>query len=170
MITAGTMPPERTALYRVRNAEKDLLYVGISERPEYRWFSHRRQHDWWDEVAHYSLEWHESREIALKAEAEAIRIERPRHNSTYNYSVKFDPKSWEPVSGGVKHQLLAERIRAEIRSGRWTVGYRIPSFEVLTEAASVSKTVVQQAIGNLRSEGILDWRPGDGTYVTAIPQ
>ena len=162
-------PAERTALYRVRNTVGDLLYVGISERPEYRWFAHRRQHEWWAEVTQYSLEWHESRDSALKAEEEAIRTERPRHNSTYNYSVLFDPASWEPVCDGVKHQLLAERIRAEIRSGRWRLGYRIPSFEVLTEAASVSRTVVQKAIGNLRSEGVLDFRPGDGTYVTSIP-
>lgn len=162
-------PSERTALYRVRNAEGHLLYVGVSERPEYRWFSHRRQHGWWDEVSHYSLEWHDDREAALKAEAEAIRLERPRHNNTYNYSVQFDPASWGPIQGGIKHQLLAERIRSEIRSGRWTLGYRIPSFEVLTKAASVSTTVVQKAIGNLRSEGVLEFRPGDGTYVTSIP-
>jgi hypothetical protein len=162
-------PPQRTALYRIRNAEGDLLYIGISERPEYRWFSHRKQHAWWAEVANYSLEWHDDRKAAEAAETEAIRTERPRHNSTYNYSVPFDPKAWEPVVGGVKHLLLAERIRTEIRSGRWTVGYRIPSFEVLTEAASVSRTVVQRAIGNLRSEGTLDWRPGDGTYVTSVP-
>jgi len=165
-----TTPPERTALYRIRNAENDLLYVGISERPEYRWFSHRRQHSWWSEVAQYSLEWHESREAALEAEEEAIRTERPRHNNTYNYSVPFDPATWGPLHDGVKYQILAERIRSEIRSGRWRLGYRIPSFEVLTKAASVSTTVVQKAIGNLRSEGVLDFRPGDGTYVTSIPQ
>jgi predicted GIY-YIG superfamily endonuclease len=163
-------PAERTALYRVRNSDGDLLYIGISERPEYRWFSHRRQHNWWNEVAQYSLEWHDSREVAEAAEAKAIDAERPRHNSTYNYSIPFDPKTWEPVLGGVKYQLLAERIRAEIRSGRWTLGHRIPSFEVLVEAASVSRGVVQKAIGNLRSEGVLDFRPGDGTYVTSVPQ
>lgn len=162
---------ERTALYRVRDASGALLYVGVSERPEYRWFSHRRQHSWWDDVAEYALEWHESREAALlaEAEAEAIRAEHPRYNSTYNYSVIFDPTSWEPVLGGVKHQLLAERIRSEIRSGRWQLGYRIPSFEVLTEAAHVGRTVVQKAVTNLRTEGVLDFRPGDGTYVIAVP-
>lgn len=162
--------PVHTALYRIRNAAGELLYIGVSERPEYRWFAHRRQHDWWGEVAQYALEWHESRDVALKAEARAIQAERPRHNSTYNYSVPFDPADWEPVLGGVKYQLLAERIRSEIRSGRWQLGYRIPSFEILTKAASVSTTVVQKAIGNLRSEGVLDFRPGDGTYVTNIPQ
>ncbi|MFD7609685.1 GntR family transcriptional regulator [Streptomyces sp. NPDC059828] len=160
----------RTALYRIRNIEGDLLYIGISERPEYRWFSHRRQHAWWSEAANYSLEWHDDRTSAEVAEAEAIRDERPRHNSTYNYAVPFDRTAWQPVAGGVKYRLLAERIRAEIRSGRWSVGHRIPSFEVLMEAASVSRTVVQTAVGNLRSEGVLDWRPGDGTYVTSIPQ
>jgi predicted GIY-YIG superfamily endonuclease len=162
-------PSERTALYRVRNAERDLLYVGISERPEYRWFSHRRQHDWWDEAAYFSLEWHASREEAEAAELKAITLERPRHNSTYNYSSPFDPSTWEPVLGLVKYPILAERIRSEIRSGRWRVGYRIPSFEVLTRAASVSHGVVQNAMTQLRAEGVLEFRPGDGTYVTGLP-
>jgi len=161
---------ERTALYRIRNTDGDLLYVGISDRPEYRWFSHRRQHTWWDQAAHYSLEWHESREEAEAAELEAIKQEEPRHNSTYNYSVQFDPSTWEPVVGRVKYPILAERIRSEIRSGRWRVGYRIPSFQVLTQAAFVSNVVVQNAMTRLRTEGVLEFRPGDGTYVMAIPQ
>lgn len=169
MIATKPQQPERTALYRVRNTGGDLLYIGISDRPEYRWFSHRRQHSWWSEVAEYSLEWHDSREAAEAAEYKAIRAEKPRHNSTYNYSVPFDPSHWSPVQGSVKHPLLAERIRDEIRGGRWAVGYRIPSFEVLVEAASVSRTVVQKAIGTLRAEGVLEWRPGDGTYVLRLP-
>lgn len=160
----------RTALYRVRSSDGALLYIGVSERPEYRWFSHRRQHSWWDNVAEYSIEWHESREAALAAESAAIRSEGPRFNSTYNYSVTFDPGSWTPVRDGVKYQIVAERIRSEIRSGRWQLGYRIPSFEVLTEAAAVSRTAVQKAVTNLRSEGVLEFRPGDGTYVIALPE
>jgi hypothetical protein len=169
-MTAPVEPFERTALYRIRNAGGDLLYIGISERPEYRWYAHRRTHSWWSEVAQFALEWHDTRAAAEVAEAAAIVAEVPRYNSTYNYSVPFDRRDWEPILGESKDALLTERILTEIRSGRWAVGYRIPSFEVLIEAASVSRSVVKRVVQSLRAQGVLDWRPGDGTYVTSVPQ
>jgi predicted GIY-YIG superfamily endonuclease len=160
-------PLDRTALYRVRNAEGDLLYIGISRQPEFRWSGHRRHHAWWSEVAHYSIEWHSSRDAAEAAENEAIKSELPRHNGKHNHLVPFDPAGWGPIRDHIKHPVLAERIRSEIRSGRWLPGYRIPPFEALAAAASVSRNVVQRAVQQLRAEGLLDWRHGEGTYVQA---
>lgn len=157
--------PERTALYRIRNADGDLLYIGISETPEFRWISHRRNHAWWADVTDYSLEWHENRQAAEAAEAEAVRAEGPLYNSTYNYEVPFDPAIWAPVVGHNKHDILADRIRSEIHGGRWLPGRRIPSFETLAEASSVGRHVAKKAVNKLRDEGLLVWKPGEDTYV-----
>jgi predicted GIY-YIG superfamily endonuclease len=74
----------RTALYRLRNADGELLYVGISSKPPQRWGQHASDKEWWPEVATLSIEWFDSRAEALAMEAKAIRIEQPRHNIQHN--------------------------------------------------------------------------------------
>jgi predicted GIY-YIG superfamily endonuclease len=76
----------RTALYRLRNASGELLYVGISAKPPQRWGQHAAEKEWWPEVAGLSLEWFDSRAEALAMEAHAIRTERPIHNVQHNSS------------------------------------------------------------------------------------
>jgi predicted GIY-YIG superfamily endonuclease len=70
----------RTALYRFFDADGALLYVGITYDTEQRFASHRNSSPWWKDVADESVEWFDTRPLALAAELEAIRTERPRHN------------------------------------------------------------------------------------------
>jgi predicted GIY-YIG superfamily endonuclease len=81
-IAIGDM--RRTALYRLRNSDDMLLYVGISENPLQRWIQHSADKDWWPEVASMSLEWLDSHTEALAMEAHAIRVEQPVHNVVHN--------------------------------------------------------------------------------------
>ncbi|MFI8191403.1 GIY-YIG nuclease family protein [Streptomyces sp. NPDC085946] len=71
---------ERTALYRLYNVAGDLLYVGISNNPENRLRGHRSDKSWWHEVDGVSIHWFDTRYKASVAEAEAIAVEKPRHN------------------------------------------------------------------------------------------
>ncbi|MEU1663602.1 GIY-YIG nuclease family protein [Streptomyces sparsogenes] len=76
--------PVPTALYRLRNQDGELLYVGITDNPERRWKDHAKDKTWWPEVASRSIEWFPNRGHALAAEGKAIRSERPRHNIQHN--------------------------------------------------------------------------------------
>ena len=58
-----------------------------------------------------------------------------------------------------------ESLRAEIVSGRWGLGERIPSEAALTDLLSVSRGTVREAVRVLVSQGLLDTRQGSGTYV-----
>lgn len=71
---------DRTALYRHWDADGNLLYVGISLSAVGRLNQHRRDSHWSDEIASVTIEYFASREMALKAEADAIRSESPEHN------------------------------------------------------------------------------------------
>jgi hypothetical protein len=71
----------RTALYRHFDSENRLLYVGISLHAVIRLAGHRRHARWFDEVATVTIEWFETRDVALKAEQCAILKERPRFNN-----------------------------------------------------------------------------------------
>ncbi|MEV6738647.1 type II toxin-antitoxin system prevent-host-death family antitoxin [Streptomyces sp. NPDC051104] len=76
----ATQTPERTAVYRLFDEDEALLYVGVAQDPRVRFRQHRREKPWWPQVAVREVEWHDSREQALKAEADTIARELPRHN------------------------------------------------------------------------------------------
>jgi len=162
--------PERTALYRYFDADDGLLYIGISNDPDFRWKAHLYGSDrngWPSKVARRTVEWFDSRRLALAAEAEAIRTERPRHNGAHNYDdAPFDPNSWAEVSGPRKFPAVADLMRSEIASGHWAHGQRIPSLRILAGAAGVSIRIASKASVMLQTDGLLDLQPGRGVFVT----
>lgn len=72
-----------TALYRLYDANGQILYVGISRNPAWRWGAHAEQHPWWLDVDSFDVEWHPSRAAAEAAEKHAILTERPARNVTH---------------------------------------------------------------------------------------
>ncbi len=69
-----------TALYRLYGADDTLLYVGITADVDQRFTAHRYTAPWWNEVTRWTVEWHNTRKIALSAESAAINDEAPIHN------------------------------------------------------------------------------------------
>ena len=65
---------------------------------------------------------------------------------------------------------ISEQLREEIRSGGWPVGSRIPSEHQLVEALGASRNTVREALRGLVHAGLLEARPGDGTYVRAASE
>jgi predicted GIY-YIG superfamily endonuclease len=78
------LTPVPTALYRLQDRKRTLLYVGITNNLAWRWKTHAADKEWWPEVATRSIEWFPTRDRALAAEAAAIRAERPLHNVQHN--------------------------------------------------------------------------------------
>ena len=68
-----------TALYRIWS-EDALIYVGVSCNPWSRLASHIRDKDWSMLSRRVDIEWHETRDAALRAEMRAIAAEKPLHN------------------------------------------------------------------------------------------
>lgn len=73
---------ERTALYRLYDEERALLYVGITRNVEQRFSEHERDKPWWPLVTTRAVEWFDTRPAALAAELVAIHDEHPVHNVT----------------------------------------------------------------------------------------
>jgi DNA-binding transcriptional MocR family regulator len=67
---------------------------------------------------------------------------------------------------GAMHEELAAQIRMLIRTGALPSGSRLPSERALGNALSVSRNTVTNALSELRAEGLLSSRQGDGTYVS----
>lgn len=69
-----------SAVYRIFNAEGELLYVGCTRSMPQRWRCHARTQPWWSEVASWANQWYVTRAEALLIEECAIRTENPRYN------------------------------------------------------------------------------------------
>ncbi|MFF7329698.1 GntR family transcriptional regulator [Streptomyces sp. NPDC008150] len=162
--------PERTALYRYFDAKDELLYIGISNDPDFRRKAHLhepRPDNWPSKAVRRTIKWHDSRSLARKAEQEAIRAERPRYNEKHNYEdAPFDPAAWPTINARHKVPKIAALMRAEIKSGRWGLGQRIPSLRALGEAVGAHSRIVSKASVILQGEGFLDFQPGRGLFVT----
>jgi predicted GIY-YIG superfamily endonuclease len=72
----------RTALYRFYDADGALLYVGITHNVDERWAAHERDKPWWPHIAEKTVEWFNTRPLALDAERTAVQTESPVHNVT----------------------------------------------------------------------------------------
>jgi DNA-binding FadR family transcriptional regulator len=62
---------------------------------------------------------------------------------------------------------VSERFRAQIESGAWPRGSRIPGENQLALELGVSRGTVREALRSLSLTGLLEPRVGDGTYVRA---
>ena len=64
-----------------------------------------------------------------------------------------------------KYQRIADELRRQIRAGEPAPGERMPAETELTDRFRVSLPTVRQALGVLRSEGLIESRHGVGTFV-----
>src|SRR6476646_4468866 len=66
-----------------------------------------------------------------------------------------------------RYEQVAERLAADIRSGALAPGERLPSERELARQLEVSRASVREAIGALQVQGVVETRPGAGTFVAA---
>ena len=64
-----------------------------------------------------------------------------------------------------KYQVLADDLRARIRSGEYAPGSLIPSKAALMKRRRLSLGTVTRAAEILAAEGLVETRQGSGTYV-----
>ncbi len=105
--------PLDTAVYRFYDEDNVLLYVGQTPAPIERFHEHRDDKPWFDEVTHFSTDWHLSREDAEWAEDAAIADEWPLYNK------KGQPRDTgagriPSYMAGVLKQVIREAIEAAI--------------------------------------------------------
>ena len=76
-----------TALYRHFDKDENLLYVGVSLSAMHRLSQHKRSSIWAGDAVKMTTEYFDDRALALEAEKQAIKAERPIYNVRYNKEV-----------------------------------------------------------------------------------
>jgi GntR family transcriptional regulator len=78
-------------------------------------------------------------------------------------------KGVDPTSGVPAYRQMADRLRERIASGELAPGDRVPSEAELMETYSAARATVRQAIGVLRTEGLVVAEQGRGAFVRSRP-
>lgn len=78
--------------------------------------------------------------------------------------------SFQRIETKRKSARVAEQIADAIRRGVYRVGDRLPPERVIAEQTGVSRPSVREALSALQLAGVVDSRPGDGTYVARSPE
>jgi DNA-binding FadR family transcriptional regulator len=64
---------------------------------------------------------------------------------------------------------VADALRAQIASGAYPPGSKIPSYRQLRDAHHVAQNTAQAAVRLLAAEGLVEIRPASGAYVRGVP-
>ena len=79
----------------------------------------------------------------------------------------------DTLEGGFRplqiYEQVAEKIRDEIRAGRYAAESRLPSERELAVLFQVGRPAVREALGALQNEGLVFTKRNSGTYVVASP-
>ena len=67
------------------------------------------------------------------------------------------------------YQDLARRLIAELASGAYAVGDRLPAERELATQYNVSRPTVREAVIALEVQGLVEVRVGSGAYVKRLP-
>lgn len=148
---------EPTALYRLYDANGNLLYLGISWNPDARMQLHARDKHWLHLVARRTVEWHPDRASALAAEAAATAVEKPLHDSSWRKTGGGERPQWLDPEGQKK---VENELAAEIEGGRHWRGKCLMTGAV-AKKYNVSRTTAASAMGVLQERGLLErWHYG----------
>jgi GntR family transcriptional regulator, arabinose operon transcriptional repressor len=71
----------------------------------------------------------------------------------------------KPASRQTKHRQVFEKVLADIDSGRFKDGERLPSEIELVKQFATSRPTVARALRDLQNLGLVDRKVGSGTYV-----
>lgn len=148
-------PAERTALYRLYDAEDDLLYIGISRNPATRFKVHERYQPWRHHVACVDLTWHADYLSARADELARQRSERPPYNAMHSSQSRL---SWDmpalKYDSDAEIDGTAKEIRDLLDRGAWQPGKRLAPYSV-SRSLGLPVYLVAGAMGRLCAEGYL---------------
>ena len=75
-------------------------------------------------------------------------------------------KVYEPIQSARLYEKIVEQIERRILAGELKVGDQLPSERELGDQFQVSRTAVREAFKALREKGLVEVRPGRGTFIT----
>ncbi|MGW3196290.1 GIY-YIG nuclease family protein [Streptomyces sp. NPDC001118] len=147
-------PSERTALYRLYDADDRLLYVGIAKDVRKRWQAHEQTKPWWHLVTANRVEWLPTRQQARAAELVAMESESPLYNGVWHPDGTYTQGKYDDAA---ETDYAAERLRGDLADGTLRPGDHIRPVQLGrrygVSAISVATALYHLPPGTIRSRG-----------------
>ena len=144
---------EPTALYRLYDAEHDLLYIGISREPEGRFKAHAHNKNWWHCVKYADLTWFPSYPAAKRAESAAHISERPPYNGMGHTGLGWDIPALR-YDDSAERADARRRILDALDAGKYPPGTRLWPFHI-AQSYGCSRSTAYDVLVDLTREGRL---------------
>jgi DNA-binding FadR family transcriptional regulator len=81
--------------------------------------------------------------------------------------VQSDNQTAAPLHVPQRYEQVVRRLAADIAAGRRAPGERLPSERDLARGLGVGRASVREALAALANQGLLETRPGSGSFVAA---
>jgi len=94
----------KTALYKHKNAEGHIIYVGVAKNIGARSAQHLGNSEWQAEIASIDVEWYKNSLLAELMEIKLIKSLRPKHNRAHNNKKPFDHAFYQRIDSFLKNE------------------------------------------------------------------
>jgi GntR family transcriptional regulator, transcriptional repressor for pyruvate dehydrogenase complex len=83
--------------------------------------------------------------------------------------VKHKSQMFKPIKKAKVYEEIVAKIKDMVEKGRFKSGDQLPVERELAEVFRVSRSSVREALRSLESQGFIESRQGDGTYIARQP-
>ena len=81
--------------------------------------------------------------------------------------VKHKSQMFKPIKKAKVYEEIVAKIKDMVEKGRFKAGDQLPVERELAEVFRVSRSSVREALRSLESQGFIESRQGDGTYIAS---
>ena len=83
--------------------------------------------------------------------------------------MKHKSQMFKPIKKAKVYEEIVAKIKDLVEKGRFKSGDQLPVERELAEVFRVSRSSVREALRSLESQGFIESRQGDGTYIASQP-
>ncbi|MFI1067028.1 hypothetical protein ACH4TC_34720 [Streptomyces spororaveus] len=160
--------PGPAAVYRLRDDQGLLLYIGLSHSPQARYVQHEADKRWWPQVQHHTETWYDTREEAEAAERAAIGSEDPLYNRTDATGANRAPQcDFGAGSRDEASRAVLSALEADLRAGSYHPHRFLPTPVELGRRYGSAARDVFAALNELQANGLVT-RVASNRYVPTL--
>ncbi|MFU0799069.1 MAG: GntR family transcriptional regulator [Xylanivirga thermophila] len=90
------------------------------------------------------------------------------YNQIMTLNLEEDTMDVTPINVKRVYQLIVEQLVTMIKEGTLKVGDRLPPERTLAEMFNVSRASIREAFSAMEIIGLIEVRPGEGSYITDL--
>jgi len=129
----------KTALYKHKNADGHIIYVGVAKNIGARSAQHLDNSEWQAEIASIDVEWYENSLLAELMEIKLIKSLRPKYNRAHNNN--------KPLN-----YALHQRIDSFLKNEEKNINEKLNHYYEKLDDIVVTKDLIRTSKGKAKEE------------------